>query len=115
MRLRNSVVATLGAIGLVLSIPGSASAAASAHGSFIYRYGSVDAPHISTLIDPDSRVCINLPEVTDLAYDPAFHPENQTDSTATAWTGLNCTGDYNSINPYKSRNNSFKLRSVIFS
>lgn len=115
MRLRSSIVATLGAVGLVLSIPGAASAADSARGDFVYRYGSPDAPHIGNLRDPETRVCINLPEVTDLNYDPAFHPENQTDSTATAWTGPDCTGDYNSINPYKSRNVSFKLRSVIFS
>ncbi|WP_035798728.1 hypothetical protein [Kitasatospora mediocidica] len=115
MRLRNSVVATLGAIGLVLSIPGSASAAASAHGTFQYRYDSPDAPHIGQLIDPDSRVCINLPEVMDEAYPAAFHPENQTDTVATAWTGLNCTGDSDAINPYRSRSDRFTLRSVIFS
>lgn len=115
MRLRSSVAAAVGSLALVLSVPGSASAVDSAHGTFQYRYGSVDAPHFGSLIDPDTRVCINLPEVTDVNYDPAFHPENQTDSTATAWTGPDCTGDYNSINPYKSRNDGFKLRSVLFS
>ncbi|MDH6112301.1 hypothetical protein P3T36_003713 [Kitasatospora sp. MAP12-15] len=115
MRLRNSVAAAVGSLALVLSIPGSASAVGSAHGTFQYRFGSPVAPHFGELIDPDTRVCINLPEGTDVNYPPAFHPENQTDSTATAWTGPNCTGDYNSINPYKSRNATFTLRSVVFS
>ncbi|QMU76958.1 hypothetical protein GXW83_15805 [Streptacidiphilus sp. PB12-B1b] len=116
MRLRHAAVAAAAAFALALSLPGQAMAADSAHGDFLYQYKDiVGVTQVGRLVDPDTRVCINLPEVLPEGMTSAFHPENQTDATATVWTGADCTGDYTTMNPFTTLPDSQLLRSVIFS
>ncbi|MFE2412042.1 hypothetical protein ACFXDE_27220 [Kitasatospora sp. NPDC059408] len=107
MRLRNAVLASASALALVLAVPTSAGAAT---GDFLYKVG----PGVLTgLADPESRVCIDLPE---LGNGPAFAPENLTSSTATVFLDAHCDGDvFYVMNPGKKLGDKLKLRSVIFS
>ncbi|GAA1235332.1 hypothetical protein GCM10009665_26870 [Kitasatospora nipponensis] len=107
------MAAALGALTLVLAIPGSASAAT---GDFLYQYkdklGTVTP---GALADPQSGVCLNLPELLSDG-EPAFSPSNFTDATATVFAEADCDGDtYYVMNPGKKLGSAPKLRSVIFS
>ncbi|MER7752043.1 hypothetical protein [Kitasatospora sp. NPDC097643] len=107
MRLRNAALAAASAVALVLAVPVSANAAT---GEFLYKVG----PGVPTgLADPASRVCIDLP---DIGTQPAFAPENLTDSTATVFLDSHCDGDvFYVMNPGKRLGDRLKLRSVLFS
>ena len=114
MRLRTTLAATLGAAVLVLTLPTSASAAG---GEFRYQFYD-RAGHVQTgrLVDPPSRECLTLPEVADENVPPADSPRNDTDATATVFTGDDCTGDWFSLRPLGGRaSDRLKLRSVVFS
>ncbi|MFE7511429.1 hypothetical protein ACFU8I_09415 [Streptomyces sp. NPDC057540] len=68
------------------------------------------------LVDPDSRVCVTLPEVADPdTTEPAFAPQNFTGSTVTMFTGPDCDGDYYSLRPGGRASDRLKLRSALFS
>ncbi|MFB7911289.1 hypothetical protein ACFC1T_33125 [Kitasatospora sp. NPDC056076] len=107
MRLRNAFLAVASAAALVLAVPMSANAAT---GDFLYKVG----PGVQTgLADPESRVCIDVPET---GADPAFAPENLTTSTATVFLEEHCDGDvFRTMNPGTKLGNRLKFRSVIFS
>lgn len=99
----------------MLAVPQSASAAL---GEFQYTYvGSDGNTHFRILLDPDSRECINLPEVSDPATSqPAHSPRNPTASTATVFTDPDCDGDFFSLRPLTGRGSErLKFRSVVFS
>jgi hypothetical protein len=108
MRLRHAVAASAGALLLAVSLPASAFAA---EGDFGYRHGSGLK---STLHDPESGTCLDLPEATE--DDPAYAPANHTDATATVFLDFDCSGDtYYVMDPGKHLGDRLKLRSVIFS
>ncbi|MEU9074600.1 hypothetical protein ACFYUY_10020 [Kitasatospora sp. NPDC004745] len=110
MRLRNTVLALASAATLVLAVPTSATAAT---GDFLYRVGVPPIGIPTGLADPESRVCIDLPDIGNL---PAFAPENFTTSTATVFLDAHCDGDtYYVMNPGKKLGDRLRLRSVIFS
>lgn len=112
--LRRSIAAAAAALALVVTLPHSANAAT---GEFRYTYyddfGNRSA---GVLVDPDSRDCITLPEVADPdTTEPAFAPQNFTDSTVTMFTDADCQGDYYSLRPGGKASDRLKLRSVVFS
>lgn len=108
MRFRQTAVAALGALTLLIAVPSSAHAAT---GEFLYKVG----PGVPAgLADPESGQCINLFGATDI--DPAFAPENFTRSTATVYLDFDCEGDvYRVMNPGTKLGDRLKLRSVVFS
>ena len=114
MRLRNTVAAAVGAAVLVLTVPTSASAAG---GEFRYTYRDhAGYAREGRLIDPPSRECITLPQTEDRDAPSADSPRNDTDATATVFTGDNCDGDWFSLRPFGGRaSERLKLRSVVFS
>ncbi|WP_418960977.1 hypothetical protein [Streptomyces tritici] len=115
MRLRLAATAAAGAFALLLSLPGSASAAS---GQFTYVYADENGdPAVGRLFDPPSGVCLTLSEVADEATTPPAHsPRNRTDAVATAFTGTDCTGDAFSMRPHTGYGSErLKLRSVFFS
>ncbi|WP_344637893.1 hypothetical protein [Kitasatospora cystarginea] len=115
MRLRNAATAATAALLLVLTVPASAGAA---QGEFTYRFIGLDgSPQIGRLIDPPSRVCVNLPEVADPNdSEPADTPRNRTASTATVFKDADCGGDHFSLRPFTGHaSERLKFRSVVFS
>ncbi|MFJ1894678.1 MULTISPECIES: hypothetical protein [unclassified Streptomyces] len=115
MRLRTTAAAALGALALVVSLPGSASAA---DGEFAYTYTTpLGHRQAVALLAPPSRDCVTLPGVADpKTSDPADKPWNNTDATATVFTGPDCTGDHYTLRPNGGNASSrLKLRSVVFS
>ncbi|MEV7401040.1 hypothetical protein AB0N93_11670 [Streptomyces sp. NPDC091267] len=115
MRLRTTAAAALGALSLIVSLPGSASAA---DGHFSYTYTASDGSRqTGLLVDPPSRECVTLPEVADPEVTfPADTPWNNTDSTATVFSGPDCDGAYYTLRPNGGHaSDRLKLRSVLFS
>ncbi|MFE9259205.1 hypothetical protein [Streptomyces sp. NPDC006879] len=114
MRLRNTVAAALGALLLSAALP--ASPAAAANGEFLYTYVGLNGLNLrGTLPNPDSNVCINIPETDDDNL-PAFAPRNFTDSSATVFLDADCNGDvFYVMPPGKRLGDRLRLRSVVFS
>lgn len=113
MHLRSSVAAAVGALALVLTLPTSAQAAG---GRFTYIAHEGGTSQERVLVDPPSGVCITLPGAEDPDGLPADSPRNDTDATATVFTGTDCDGDYFSLRPLGGRaSDRLKLRSVVFS
>ncbi|PCG84438.1 hypothetical protein CIB93_19590 [Streptomyces sp. WZ.A104] len=114
MRLRSTLAASLGALALIVTVPNSAWAA---NGYFGYSYTGADGQRqIGQLIDPPSRECVNLPEVSDpAASEPAHSPRNFTDATAVLFTDADCEGDHFALRPGGRASERLKLRSVVFS
>ncbi|TGB16034.1 hypothetical protein [Streptomyces sp. MZ04] len=109
------LAALIGAATLLLTVPGSASAA---EGEFRYTYVTAGGDEGKvTLHDPASEECITLPEAAvEYAQPPAHSPKNRTDSTAVVFTNADCTGDWFSLRPFTGgASERLKLRSVIFS
>lgn len=114
MRLRTAVVAAASALALLVAVPGSASAAT---GEFGYSYVGLDGqPRRALLIDPQSDVCVVIPEAADPgSSEPAFSPRNRTDSVARVFTNPDCTGDEFDLRAFSGRGSErLKLRSVVF-
>lgn len=110
MRLRTTFAAAACAVGIALSFPVSAHAA---DGPFFYSYGD---GRVGVLDSPPSRECVTLPEVADDSVPPAYAPQNATDSTATVFTGADCTGEHYALRPHGAPASArLKLRSVVFS
>ncbi|MEU3074847.1 hypothetical protein [Streptomyces laurentii] len=114
MRLRYTATAACGALALtaVLAAPAFA-----AEGDFGYRFvGPNGKPQSAVLHDPDSGVCVTLPEVADPgASEPAFAPHNGTDAWALVFTGPDCSGDSWKLRPHgRPASDRLKLRSVVF-
>ncbi|QMU74559.1 hypothetical protein GXW83_00925 [Streptacidiphilus sp. PB12-B1b] len=114
MRLRNTLAAAVGAAVLVMTLPTSADAAG---GEFRYTFhGHAGELRLGRIVDPPSRECITLPEVADEDELPADSPRNDTDATATVFSGADCTGEWFSLRPYGGHaSERLKLRSVVFS
>ncbi|MEN8653688.1 hypothetical protein ABCR94_24540 [Streptomyces sp. 21So2-11] len=112
MRLRHTLAAAAGAA-LLLAVPGSAYAA---EGVFTYSYlGDDGSDQTGVLPSPESGVCITIPEAAvEYTSAPAEAPRNWTDSYATAFTGVDCSGDNFTMRPGGGASERLKLRSVIF-
>ncbi|MEV0701852.1 hypothetical protein AB0I53_28605 [Saccharopolyspora sp. NPDC050389] len=112
MRLRATVAATLGAAGLLLSLPGSALAA---DGEFSYWVEGTNAYHQRALLDPAGRLChrLDLPN----PQTPAYGVRNNTDATAIVFLDENCASDvyHYVLQPGQQAPNGVAVRSVIFS
>ncbi|MFE7128883.1 hypothetical protein [Streptomyces sp. NPDC057617] len=112
MRLRHTLAAAAGALALLVSVPGSASAA---EGEFSYLFTGMDGrPTKGMLIDPPSGVCVTLPEVAGEYVPPAHSPRNGTASVATVFTGADCDGYHYRLRPGGSASERLKMRSVVF-
>ncbi|MFC8080325.1 hypothetical protein ACFUN8_32890 [Streptomyces sp. NPDC057307] len=114
MRLRTSVAATVGALALVITLPTSAGAA---QGDFTYQHvNRAGVAQMSGLMDPQSRECITLPEVSHERSAPAHSPRNNTDATATVFAGVDCEGPHFSLRPNGGHaSERLQVRSVVFS
>ena len=115
MRIRSTLAVALAAGALIVAMPSIANAAT---GDFSYKF--VDSQGIrqtATMTDPPSGECVTLPEVADPGTStPADEPRNDTDATATVFTGPDCDGDYFTLRPLGGHaSNRLKLRSVVFS
>ncbi|MFG2710742.1 hypothetical protein ACGFX2_09250 [Streptomyces goshikiensis] len=114
VRLRSAALAAASALALLVAVPGSAHAAA---GEFEYSFVGLDGSALrASLFDPESDVCITLPEVADPdSSEPAFSPRNRTDTVARVFTEPDCTGDRFDLRAYSGRGSErLKLRSVVF-
>ncbi|WP_043634401.1 hypothetical protein [Nonomuraea candida] len=115
MTARRTTVATASALALALALALAPSTAAhAAAGVFTYSFPTPDGTRSSELVDADSGLCIDLPEVRDTPYS-AHTPVNYTDATATVFTGDDCTGDYYSLRPGGRASSRLLLKSVVFS
>ncbi|MFG2640645.1 hypothetical protein ACGFYP_06670 [Streptomyces sp. NPDC048370] len=114
MRLRTLATATACGLAVLFAAAPSASAA---EGHFFYTVNDpADGPVLSYLANPRSGECLVLPEVADPSTEPAHSPRNHTDSTATVFTGADCSGDRFTLRPNGGHaSERLKLRSVIFS
>ncbi|MCT4352078.1 hypothetical protein M5362_02875 [Streptomyces sp. Je 1-79] len=107
MRIRHTMAAAAGALLLVLTLPGSASAA---DGEFAYKYGSGSA---GRMLDPETSNCTNIPEATEAS--PAYAPQNATNGIATFFAAADCEGDaYVQMDPGATLGDDVKGLSVHF-
>ncbi|KUF17782.1 hypothetical protein [Streptomyces silvensis] len=114
MRIRTGLVATVGALILLVGLSTSAFAA---EGQFQYTYSGLDGrPQVAVLDDPRTWVCHTLPEVGDPgSSSPAHSPRNRTDDRARVFTEPGCTGDSFVLRPHTGYGSErLKLRSVVF-
>lgn len=114
MRFRTALAAASGALALIVTLPTSAAAA---EGTFQYTYSGLDGrPQVAVLDDPDSWVCVPLPEVADPdSSSPAHSPRNRTDEYALVFTGPDCDGDSFTLKPHTGYGSErLKVRSVLF-
>ncbi|MER8041860.1 hypothetical protein [Streptomyces sp. NPDC094032] len=114
MRLRHSLVTACGALALTAAL---ATPAHAATGDFSYKVVGLNGEPVTvTLHDPESEVCITLPEVADpSSSEPAFAPHNATDDFALVFTGPDCTGNEWRLRPHgHPASDRLKLRSVVF-
>ncbi|MFE4372108.1 hypothetical protein ACFRMN_28550 [Streptomyces sp. NPDC056835] len=112
MRLRSTLAAAVGALALLFSVPGPASAA---EGEFTYVYTDIAGkPRVGGLVDPESLVCLTIPEAAGEYVPPAHTPRNHTTATALVFTGPDCDGDEYILRPGGSASERLKLRSVVF-
>ncbi|MCL7378611.1 hypothetical protein [Streptomyces sp. 35G-GA-8] len=112
MRLRSTLAAAVGALALLVSVPGSASAA---EGEFTYVYTDIAGkPRVGGLVDPESLVCVMIPEAAGEYVPPAHTPRNHTTAAARVFTGPDCDGEEYTLRPGGSASERLKLRSVIF-
>ncbi|GHC69434.1 hypothetical protein [Streptomyces flavofungini] len=114
MRFRTALAAASGALALIVTLPTSAAAA---EGTFQYTYSGLDGrPQIAAIDNPDSWVCVTLPEVGDPdSSSPAHSPRNRTDQFAHVFTGPDCDGDSFTLRPHTGYGSErLTLRSVRF-
>ncbi|WP_438486887.1 hypothetical protein [Streptomyces sp. S186] len=99
---------------LVLALPAAPAHAATGVFTYVYKdpYGGV---RTGLLVDPPSGKCHPLPEAIQEYLPPAHSPHNGTSSTATVFTGPDCTGDHFTLRPAGGHGSArLKLRSVSF-
>ncbi|MFE2481552.1 hypothetical protein, partial [Streptomyces sp. NPDC059389] len=76
MRVRKSLTAVVGAVAVFAALPASSASAAS--GEFLYKYVGLNSVNLNgALNDPESGVCINIPETVGHEL-PALAPQNLT-------------------------------------
>jgi len=112
---KRTLVALMGATTLLLTVPGSASAA---NGTFRYTYvDETGMDQTGTLHDPSSGECVVIPEAEIEYFQESAHsPKNRTDATAVVFTNADCTGEWFSLKPYTGgASDRLKFRSVVFS
>ncbi|MEV7086389.1 hypothetical protein AB0O07_10900 [Streptomyces sp. NPDC093085] len=113
MRLRPTLAAAVGALTLLVALPGQASAA---EGTFSYVYHDLEGDQrVGRLVDPESRECITLREAAWEFVPPAHTPRNMTNSSATVFTDVDCEGDHYTLRIGGLGSERLKLRSVVFS
>lgn len=115
MRLRTISTAAVCALALLLSTPGSASAAT---GQFRYTYVTDEGYEaVGFMNNPPSEECINLPFVGSNDLRPGYAPKNRTDATAVVFRDADCEGDaWFSLRPFTGGGSDRLLvRSVLFS
>lgn len=114
MRLRHTLAAACGALALTAVMAAPAHAAT---GDFSYKATDLGGGTVAvTLHDPESGVCITLPEAADPgSSEPAFAPHNDTSDYAIVFTEPDCTGDSWQLRPHgRPATDALKLRSVVF-
>ncbi|MFJ9074761.1 hypothetical protein ACIRO3_05840 [Streptomyces sp. NPDC102278] len=113
MKLRHTAAAALASFALILSLPGSASAAV---GEFHYKYvDEFGQEQPVVLQNPHSGKCINLYVVGEDDELPGYGPQNSTDSTVTVYRGAGCTGPEWRLRPHgKPATDELEVRSVRF-
>ncbi|WP_326670899.1 hypothetical protein [Streptomyces sp. NBC_01257] len=114
MRLRSAMAASAGALVLLLTAPGSASAA---DGQFRYSYTTSDGyDAVGFINDPPSGTCINIQGPGSEPGSAAYAPKNRTDATATVFLEADCTGGaYFTLRPGGGASDRLLVRSVVFS
>ncbi|MFC9653458.1 MULTISPECIES: hypothetical protein [unclassified Streptomyces] len=112
MRPRTTLAAAIGALALLVAVPGSASAA---EGEFTYIYTDIAGkPRVGGVVNPGDRVCVTIPEAAGEYVPPAHTPRNHTTASALVFTGPDCDGEQYSLRPGGSASERLKLRSVVF-
>ncbi|MEE1752332.1 hypothetical protein [Streptomyces sp. SP18CS02] len=113
-RLRTSLAAALGALTLLVAVPGPASAAS---GQFRYTYVTDEGYEaVGFFFDPPSGQCVNLPGAGSDDLPPAYAPKNLTDASATVFLAAGCAGDtFYTLRPGGGASDRLLVRSVVFS
>ncbi|MFF7813389.1 hypothetical protein ACF1E9_12865 [Streptomyces roseolus] len=114
MRLRSTLASAAGAALLLLTAPGSASAA---EGQFRYTYRTADGYEaVGFLNNPQSGTCIDIQGPGSEPGSPAYAPKNRTDATAVVFLEANCQGDaFYALRPGGGASDRLLVRSVVFS
>ncbi|MET8969574.1 hypothetical protein [Streptomyces hydrogenans] len=114
MRLRSALAAATGAALLLVTAPGSASAA---DGQFRYTYRTADGYEaVGFLNDPESGTCIDLQTPGSEPGTPGYAPKNRTNATAVVFLEAGCRGDaFYSLRPGGGASDRLLVRSVVFS
>jgi hypothetical protein len=113
-----SVTAAVGAAAsafvLLVTVPGSASAAS---GQFRYSYTTEDGYEaVGFLNNPADGECITLSPPGSAPGSVSRAPKNYTDATATVFLDADCEGDtYYVLPPGRGASDRLLLRSVVFS
>ncbi|MDX2394048.1 hypothetical protein NJL88_29100 [Streptomyces sp. DK15] len=113
MRLRNALAAALGAALLIVTSPGSASAAT---GSLDYRYGADSTE--GSIQFPNLNECYTVATVNGQVVD-AYAPENRSNADAALFLDAACEdpgedGKEVLLHPGDTRDATFHFRSVRF-
>ncbi|MFD9381207.1 hypothetical protein ACFWBH_37850 [Streptomyces sp. NPDC059999] len=113
MKLRHTAAAALASLALILTMPGSASAAV---GDFHYKYvDEYGKEQRVVLHNPHSGKCVNLHAVGEDDELPGYGPQNSTDSTVTVYLGAGCTGPEWRLRPHgRPATDELEVRSVRF-
>lgn len=110
MRLR-ATAAALGAVGVLLSLPGSALAA---EGDFAYSFQHEGQVFRTALHDPEGRVCHRL-DLLDAVDASAYRVHNGTTETAVAFADADCASDaYFVLRAGETAPPGVLVRSVLF-
>ncbi|MEU9851871.1 hypothetical protein [Streptomyces sp. NPDC047974] len=114
MRLRSALASAAGAALLLITAPGSASAA---EGQFRYTYRTADGYEaVGFLNNPESGTCIDIQGPGSEPGSAAYSPKNRTDATAVVFLEANCEGDaFYSLRPGGGASERLLVRSVVFS
>ncbi|WP_051855038.1 hypothetical protein [Streptomyces sp. NRRL B-1347] len=92
MRIRHTVGAALGALALIVTIPTSAHA--EAVGFFKYQWGLPGQTNYGEMINAQTNICHQIPEVENKPLQNAFKPLNQTDKQAWLFLEEDCDGPH---------------------
>ncbi|NML51732.1 hypothetical protein HHL19_22515 [Streptomyces sp. R302] len=114
MRLRSALASAAGAALLLITVPGSASAA---EGQFRYTYRTADGYEaVGFLNNPESGTCIDIQGPGSEPGSAAYAPKNRTDATAVVFLKANCEGEaFYILRPGGGASERLLVRSVAFS
>ncbi|WP_167153966.1 hypothetical protein [Streptomyces sp. MBT27] len=112
MRLRHTLGAALGTLALLAATPTPASATA---GYVTYLYDGIGGkPTFGKITGPDSRVCIEIPEIEAKKGTDAWKFENNTESNVFLFPEDSCGGTHIEVRAGGKADPKFKFRSVYF-